>query len=174
MKVTFVGITTEKEYPKGLVDFADFDEVLIKTESPSVYERYILASKARNDIVYVQDDDCIVDYKELFKHYNGQITNSMTINHQSHYEPLDMTMVGWGCFFPKIMLKNIGKYASVYGVDAHLLREADRIFTYLNKPFNTQIMEHQDLPQVNRMSTTDPQHYKYIPEVREKLKRLGI
>lgn len=172
IKATAILITTEKEYPKGLVNFMDFDEVIIKTECPNIYERYIQASKARNDIVYVQDDDCTVDYKELFKHYDGRITNTMTPGHQQRYEPLGMTLVGWGCFFPKKILINMGKYASKYGVDAHMLRESDRIFTYLNQPFNTIIMPHQDLPQDNRMSTTDPLHYVYIDQVREKLKNV--
>lgn len=169
IKATFVGITTEKEYPK-VVNFSDFDEVIIKTECPSIYERYIQASKARNEIVYVQDDDCIVDYNELFKQYNGELTNAMTLKHHEHYKPMDMTLVGWGCFFPKKALINIGKYASVYGVDAHLMREADRIFTYLTQPHNTIIMPHEDLPQINRMSNTDPMHYEYVKQVWEKLK----
>src|SRR3990167_1445415 len=151
MQITFVGITTEKEYPKE-IDTSWFDEVLIRTESPSVYERYLLAAQAKNDIIYVQDDDCLVDYQELWKYYNGQITNGMTAHHQSNYRSSGVALVGWGCFFPKEMLKNIDKYIAKYGVDAHLLREADRIFTYLNQPFNSVITDHLDFtPQTNRM-----------------------
>lgn len=170
---TAVLITTAKEYPQGLINFEDFDEVLIKTECPSIYDRYILASKARNQIIYLQDDDCIVDYKDLFKSYNGQITNTMTPGHYANYREKGMTLVGWGCFFPKKMLQNISNYSGVYGVDAHLLREADRIFTYLNQPFNTIITPHEDLPQENRMSTTDPMHYEYVNQVLEKLRQLN-
>lgn len=172
IKATAVLITTEAEYPKGLVNILDFDEIIIKTKCPNIYERYIQASKARNEIVYVQDDDAIVDYKELFKHYNGQLTNGITERHHNWYKDKGMTLVGWGCFFPKKDLINMGKYASLYGVDSYLLREADRIFTFLNQPHNTIIMDHQDLPQINRMSTTDPKHYEYIKQVLEKLKMI--
>lgn len=173
IKATAVLITTQKEYPKGLVNFDDFEEVIVVTECPNIYGRYIAAMKARNEIVYLQDDDCITDYKKLFESYNGQLTNAITLNHFEWYKQKGgITLVGWGCFFPKKMLTNIGKYVDKYGVDDHLLREADRIFTFLNQPHNTLIMPHEDLPQVNRMSTTDPNHYLYIDQVLEKLRLL--
>jgi hypothetical protein len=173
IKATFVGITKEKEYPKE-IDTSEFDEVLIKTESPSVYERYILASKARNEIVYVQDDDCTIDYKALFEHYNGQITNGITQHHYDWYKDKNVTLVGWGCFFPKIMLKNIGKYASKYGVDAHLLREADRIFTYLNQPFNSVIMGHVDFSEQTGRMWNESNHWTSMAEAIEKCKTLDM
>ena len=148
MQVTFVGITRDKEYPKE-IDTSAFDEVLIRTNCPNIYERYLLAAKAKNDIIYVQDDDCIINYKEIWKHYNGKLTNGITMHHQMYYKDTGVTLVGWGCFFPKEMLKNLDKYIDKYGKDEHLLREADRIFTYLNQPHNSVIMDHQDFkPQV--------------------------
>lgn len=171
IKATAVLITTESEYPANLIDFKDFDEVIVVRNSKCVYNRYISACTAKNEIIYVQDDDAIVDYKKLFENYNGQLTNAMTAHHDGWYKTKGgITLVGWGCFFPKKMLFNISKYVDKYGVDAHLLREADRIFTYLNQPHNTLIMPHQDLPQINRMSTKDPNHYLYIDQVLEKLR----
>ena len=174
MQITFVGITTEKEYPKEILDSIDgfFDEVLIRTESPSVFQRYLLAEKAKNDIIYVQDDDCIVDIKELWKHYNGQLTNGITEHHLNAYKGSGVTLVGWGCFFPKEMLKNLGQYIDRYGVDKHLLREADRIFTYLNKPFNTIVTPHSDFkPQVGRM-WNEGNHWSSMAEAIEKCRLL--
>lgn len=169
--ITFVGITREKEYPKQ-IDTSWFDEVLIKTESPSVYERYLLAEQAKNDIIYVQDDDCIVDYKELWKHYNGGLTAGITQHHHDAYMGSGVTLVGWGCFFPKSMLKNIQKYIDVYGKDAHLLREADRIFTFLNQPHNLVIMNHTDFtPQTNRM-WNEPNHWESMRQAIEKCRTL--
>lgn len=173
IKATFVGITREKEYPKE-IDVSGFDEVLVRTESPSVYERYILASKARNEVVYVQDDDCIVDYQKLWKNYNGQLTNGITEHHLDVYKDKGVTLVGWGCFFPKIMLKNIGKYASVFGVDAHLLREADRIFTYLNRPFNSVVMEHTDFKEQTGRMWNEAEHWTSMEEAIKKLQTLEV
>lgn len=170
--ISAVLITKEREYPLDLKPFHEFfDEVLVKRESPSVYERYELAKYARNETIFVQDDDAIVDFKELFKHYDGRLTNGITEHHTRFYEDTGITLVGWGCFFPKEMLLNMDKYISKYGKDAHLLREADRIFTFLNQPHNSVIMKHTDLPQVGRMSH-DPSHFKYILEVLEKLRAL--
>lgn len=160
MKISCCLITKKKEYPRIILDRLEtgfFDEILIKTESPSVYERYILAGQAKNDIIYVQDDDCFLNCQVLFSKYNGRITNSITDGFKKKYEDLGCTLVGWGAFFDKSMLDVFRKYMSVYGVDNHLLREADRIFTYLNKPFNTIVMPHEDLFQ-NEERMSSPQH----------------
>lgn len=171
-KITAVLITRDKEYSKE-IDTSWFDEVLIKTESPSVYERYLLAGKAKNDIIYFQDDDAILDYKELWKHYNGQLTNGITRVHQNFYRDSGVTLVGWGCFFPKHMLKNLDIYIEKYGVDAHLLREADRIFTYFSKPHNNVVMPHIDLKAQNsgRM-WNENLHWSSMAEAIEKCRFL--
>jgi hypothetical protein len=119
-----------------------------------VYKRYELAKQVKNDIIYVQDDDCLVNYQNLFKHYDGRITNTMTLPFKQKYDDMGCTLVGWGAYFPKSMLSVFDKYIEKYGMDEHLYREADRIFTYLNKPFNTIIQPHEDLFQDgNRMSS---------------------
>ena len=171
--VTFVGITRNNEYPKE-IKTDGFGEVIIKTNSPSVFQRYLEAEKAKNNIIYVQDDDAVVDYKELWKHYNGQLTNGITQHHQLYYKNSGVTLVGWGCFFPKKMLKEFHRYIDKYGTDEHLLREADRIFTYLNQPHNSIVMEHQDFaPQVGRM-WNEPHHWESMRQAIEKCRLLEI
>ena len=156
-KITACLITRLPEYPKIVLErltLGFFDEILICTESPSVYKRYELAAQARNEIIYVQDDDCLVNYQNLFKHYQGDITNTMTLPFKPKYDDMECTLVGWGCFFPKNFLSVFKKYIAAYGMDEHLYREADRIFTFFNKPYNTIIMPHEDLFQdESRMSS---------------------
>jgi len=177
-KVSAVLITKEKEYPPMVLerltctDF--FDEILIVTECESIYHRYLAAKKAKNDIIYVQDDDCMVNYQELFKHYNGQITNAMTKPFIEKYEGLGCTLVGWGCFFSKSALDVFDRYIEKYGIDEDLLRESDRIFTFLNEPFNTVILPHEDLAKAqapDRMGYEE-NHYKSMNEALEKAKEL--
>lgn len=176
--VTCVLITKEKEYPKIIMERLDlgfFNEILVTRESPSVYQRYLMASQAKNNIIYVQDDDCLVNYQSLFKKYDGRITNTMTLPFQKRYEEMGCTLVGWGCFFPKQMITVFDKYIAAYGKDEHLLREADRIFTCLNKPFNTIIQPHEDLFQDNnRMSSPDNVefHFNSANEALRKCKLL--
>lgn len=176
-KISCCLITKEKEYPKIVLErltLGFFDEILICTESPSVYKRYELAKQAKNEIIYVQDDDALVNYQVLFKHYDGRITNTMTEDFQNFYQPLGCTLVGWGCFFPKSMLSVFDKYISRYGMDHHLYREADRIMSYLNSPFNTIIMPHEDLKRANSNEAMwkEPEHFPSAYEAIEKCKLL--
>ena len=156
-KISCCLITKEKEYPKLVMErltLGFFDEILVCTESPSVYQRYLLAMQAKNQIIYTMDDDCLVNYQVLFSKYDGRITNTMTLPFQKKYEEMGCTLMGWGSYYPIQMLSVFKKYIDHYGEDEHLLREADRIFTYLNKPFNTIIQPHEDLFQdENRMSS---------------------
>lgn len=176
-KVTAVLITREAEYPKK-VKLEGFGEVIIRTNCPNIYERYVQAAKAKHDIIYVQDDDCIVDYRELFTHYDGHLTNAM-MGRREYYEEVSggrITLVGWGAFFPKSMLSVFDQYITKYGTnDPHLMREADRIFTWLNYPHNTIRMQHVDLNPpvtVDRMSN-EPIHFTNIKEVAAKLEALA-
>lgn len=174
-KISAILITREPEFPEIILDRLDldfFDEILIYNNCPSVYHRYLCAAKAKNQTIYVQDDDCMVNYQVLFEKYNGQITNTMTKDFQKKYENLECTLVGWGCYFPKSMLSVFDKYIAKYGVDQHLLREADRIFTNLNRPWNTVIQPHEDLFQTPDRMGFQPEHYTSMREAIEKCKAL--
>lgn len=174
-RVTAVLITRKSEYPKE-IKLKGFGEVIIKTNSESVYERYRQAANAKNDIIYVQDDDCVVDYKKLFKYYDGRITNAMS-GRNRFYQIVSggrITLLGWGAFFPKSMLGSLQRYIDKYGVDFHLLREADRVFTWLNYPHNVIRMPHNDLEQSktsDRLSS-DRKHFEYLDETIKKLRTL--
>lgn len=176
-KISCVLITKDAQYPEIVLERLNqgfFDEIIIVTECESIYHRYLAAQKAKNDIIYVQDDDCLVNYQVLFKHYDGRITNTMTKEFQEKYKDTGCTLVGWGCYFPKWMLNCFDAYIAKYGIDNHLLREADRIFTYLNQPFNTGIMRHEDLPQAtagDRMGYQED-HYTSMQEALKKCAEL--
>lgn len=172
MNASAVLITKEKKYPQDVLDsLKEFDEIIVKTESPSIYQRYLLAGQARHDIIYVQDDDCLTDYRALWEHYDGRLTNAMTEHHKGYYRGAGITLVGWGCYFPKQMLNSLDKYIGRWGVDSLLLREADRAFTYLNQPHNEIIMPHVDLRQEGRMSH-ERTHYASMRLMLDKLRLL--
>jgi len=156
-KISCCLITTLKEYPKIIMErltLGFFDEILVHTECQNIYSRYLLAKQSKNSCVYFQDDDALLNYQQLFKHYNNGLTNAMPLNFKAKYDEMGCSLVGWGMFAPKSSIDVLDKYIAKYGEDAHLLREADRIYTYLNKKFNTIIMPHEDLPQgEDRMSS---------------------
>lgn len=175
-KISCVLITREPIYPEIVLERLDlgfFDEILIVADCPSVYDRYRAAKTAANDIIYVQDDDCLVNYQVLFSKYNCQITNTMTKPFIEKYKDLECTLVGWGTFFTKSMLSVFDKYITKFGADdKHLLREADRIFTHLNQPWNTVQMPHEDLFQTPDRMGYQPEHYTSMAEAIEKCKAL--
>ncbi len=175
-KISAVLITRLSVYPEIILERIDqgdfFDEILIQAECKNVYARYIAASQAKNDIIFTIDDDALVNHQELFKQYNGKITNAMPRDFQEKYKNSGVTLVGWGAYFPKQMVTCFNKYIDVYGVDYHLLREADRIFTYLNQPFNTVTMPHEDLFQDETRMGQQPNHYQSMAEAIEKCKTL--
>lgn len=177
-KISAVLIHKENEpYPEIILERLDindfFDEIIVVNDCPSVYHRYLAAAKARNSICYVQDSDCMVNAFHLFKSYNGQITNTMTKPFIEKYKDMECTLVGWGCYFPKKMISVFDKYIAKYGIDAHLLREADRIFTHLNQPWNTVIQPHEDLNQTQDRMGYQPEHYISMNEALEKAKSLS-
>lgn len=95
------------------------------------------------------------------------------------YDAMGCTLVGWGCFFPKSMLNVFDKYKRAYnpphGEDPHLLREADRIFTYLNKPFNTIIMPHEDLFQNEDDRMSSPKNVEFhFQSANEALRKCSL
>lgn len=176
IKATAVLITKEKTYPREVLDslLGTFEEYLIETECPSVHRRYELALKARNDLIYVQDDDCIADPERIYRTYNGQITNAITSHHYKWYKDKGVTLVGWGAFFPKSMI-DFSKYLNKYPVDDLFLSQTDRVFTYLNQPFNSVITDIKHLPtatQPGRMHTS-PGHWDKLEEVIKRLHNIN-
>src|SRR5205809_1046685 len=105
--VSAVLITREAEYPKGVrLDF-DFGELLIHTQCPNVLRRFELATKAKHDVIYVQDDDASIDIKKLWRAYDGTLTNALTLEHKIIYQGTGVTLIGWGCFFPRAMAEQL-------------------------------------------------------------------
>lgn len=176
IKATAVLITKQSEYPKEALDAltGKFDEILIETSCPAVFRRYDLALRAKNEIIYFQDDDCVVDVEALFKAYDGRITNNISPGHFENYKDKGVTLIGWGAFFPKSMI-NFVKYLAKHPIDSLFLSQTDRIFTYLNQPFNQQIITINHLPSAtatDRMST-QADHWSNLERILWRLNTLN-
>ena len=168
IKVSAVLITREAEWPRDArVDF-DFDEVLVGTKSPNVFRRFELAMTARNDVVYVQDDDCSIDIEQLWRKYDGRLTNAQTPEHQRVYGGTGMTLIGWGAFFPKRLI-DFSRWIARYGKVDQM--ECDRIFTFLAQPHNTIVMPIRQFTRPVRMCN-QPGHYQVRDRLLTMLKEL--
>lgn len=175
MKITAVLITKDSVYPQEVLDSVKphVDEIIVETNCPSIYRRYELAKHAKHNMVYVQDDDCIIDIELLKQAYNGHLTNFITSEHRESYEHTGITLVGWGTLFPTKML-DFRPYLDVFGENPLFLSQTDRVFTYLNQPHNSIVVDVKHLPRAtddSRMST-QPDHWENLTKISEQLKSL--
>jgi len=119
------------------------DEILIRDNSEGenlkCYGRYQLAKKAKNDIIYTQDDDCVVDIDKIYTEFLKDTTRMATGTIQGFVDVVDdftygdkqLGLVGWGAFFKKDWIKVLDRYIDKHGKDECFYREADRIFSIL-------------------------------------------
>ena len=171
--VTAVLITREDEYPKDVVLDFEFDEVIVCTRCPHVFRRYELAAEARNEIIYFQDDDAVINIKDLWTHYDGRrITHAITPGHKKIYEGTGVTLIGWGSFFPKHMVTEFVEeqqtWRDLVG-DQVFEAEADRVFTFRHGPHNSVVMPIWQFRRPVRMSDR-PDHYRTKDRVIKTLK----
>jgi hypothetical protein len=169
LSVSAVLITREAEYPKDVrLDFP-FEEVIIETQCTGVRRRFELAQQARNEVIYVQDDDCSLDIRRLWSHYDGRLTHAITPGHKIMYAGLGVTLIGWGCFFPKRLI-DWSRWDRMYGAGTIPEVEYDRVFTYLAQPHNTVVMPFHQIPRPRAMSRDNPDHYTSRARIFEALR----
>ena len=143
------------------------DEIIVADYGLSVYNRYKGIKKAKNDIIYTQDDDCLVDVEKIITLYEpGIIVNAIKPDRIKDYP--DMTLVGWGAVFDKDLTKVLDDWEK----DELFMRECDRVFTALNKRHSIP-MPVQDLYQGNRMGEED-RHWNDLKKIRERIYVSGL
>ena len=144
-----------------------------KGENIINYGRHIQALKAENDLIYVQDDDCIV--KNADEIYDKFISDQTKLCHsgisdyqkvipENIYGEKQMAIVGWGAVFNKNWIGVLDKYINKYGKDYCFYRETDRIFTMLlNKHHNFVLGDiiHLDGKDNSDALCNQPDHIKY-------------
>jgi hypothetical protein len=110
------------------------DEVIVvNAPGRGLYARYEAIEQAKHDVIYTQDDDCLVDASAVVAEYEpGAVTCNMPSWKRPEY-PDGIALVGWGAVFHRNMVKVFGRYLSRFPADDLFLREADRVFTKLNR-----------------------------------------
>jgi hypothetical protein len=162
MKVTAVLITREESWPSDAEPNFPFDEVILETRCTGVHRRFELVQQARNAQVYVQDDDCCIDVRNLWRFYDGRLTYAITPGHKMMYDQLcesRVCLIGWGAFFPKVLADPARwqPFVDAFGpVPSH---EADRVFTWFAQPAQPVIMDITQHRRPHAMSRDNAQHY---------------
>lgn len=138
-----------------LEGFPFIDEIRVwdntRGENVINYGRYLAAMDARNETIYTQDDDCIIEnVEELFSAYDAHggkvLVNGMKRERMAFYRGQD-SMMGWGGFFERSWIACLEHYVNKYGFDHVFYRETDRIFTSLVRvKRQTMVADVKDFP----------------------------
>lgn len=115
-----------------------FDEIIVQKDTGNqVYTRYEGINRAKNDVIYTQDDDCIVgNLKELLKNYEkGVITANSDSMSRQKYAQLggNICLIGYGSVFDKRLINVLDNFKDWIDDKDVFYRECDRAFTWLNK-----------------------------------------
>ena len=132
--------------------------VIPSVQNVKTYGRYLCARQARHDVIYTQDDDCLIgniaELYEAFRSDPTRIAHGLKAGHlrqngANFHGSAQMALVGWGAFFKKEWVDVLRGYEGVYGQDDLLFREADRIFSLLlNRHHRSILGDVTDLPGV--------------------------
>jgi hypothetical protein len=156
-------ITREHAWPKDAEPDFPFDELTTHAGCPNVYQRYVDAATSTCEHIYVQDDDCRINTRQLWEHYDRRhITNANSKYFIDAYAGTGTALVGWGCFFPRVLCERFVELEQelrrMFGDDL-FFTEADRIFTFLNQPHHTVEMPIMMFQRNTDRLSSRPNHY---------------
>lgn len=158
--------------PQILKSLEGFGEIIVGDGNHGVYGRYEAIKQAKFDLVYTQDDDCLVGIDGLLDAWDGHFTVNFNRWRLPEY-PNNMVLIGWGAIFKKDLIGVLDQYTSRWGCDSLFMRECDRVFTGLNTHTNF-FGDVDNLPSAyqGRLSN-DPQHWNYLAQIKERVYSLG-
>lgn len=131
MKCSAVIVTRGDVSLGPVIEGIDADEIIIRRGHGGVWERWEAALGARNEIVYTQDDDCVVDFAAVMAEYRpGLVTCNMPAWKRYEY-PDGIALVGWGAVFDRRAVELLFTWRGER--DEIFRRECDRVFTGLNR-----------------------------------------
>jgi glycosyltransferase involved in cell wall biosynthesis len=129
--------------------------VIDSKENLLCFGRFQCSQQAKNSVIYVQDDDVIVqnvlDLYRSFKSDSSRITHTLAPYHYERrerylYSGAHHALLGWGAFFRKEWLEVFQNYRGLSD-DLVFRRGADKIFTMLlQRRHNTLRAQIQTLP----------------------------
>lgn len=182
MKITAVVVTKgDRDISQVTDSLSNFDELIVWDNSKAikdlkVFGRYAAAFIARNDLIYIQDDDCIIDTGKLLDKYESSMHHCYDVfsnfpqDRRMEYSGSKITLVGWGTLFHKNTMKVFCNYLEANPFDDLFLRECDRVFSYLNTVIHTDVgVTH--LPYafgLDRMGKED-NHHQDFNDIRRRL-----
>tara|TARA_R100001510_G_scaffold38072_1_gene34441 strand:- start:19618 stop:21099 length:1482 start_codon:yes stop_codon:yes gene_type:complete len=138
------------------------------------FGRYLGAYLAKNQHVFVQDDDWnIKDFEFIYEKYKKTKSNIVAVCPSSHMQDLERNkFVGWGSIFNKKALGVFRKYISIYSEDELLYREADLLFTNCNSYEKHETIPHSLVADDVRSLSLSVDHFKYHYNMLQRVKEI--
>src|ERR1035437_1436657 len=115
-----------------LESLTGFGEIIVGDGTHGVIARYEAVRMAKFDVVYSQDDDCLVNLDRLISGWDGRFVSYFNTAQNRRY-PRGPEYLGYGSFFKKSLVRTLDLYTTKWGVDDLLRRECDRVFTRMNR-----------------------------------------
>lgn len=154
-----------------------FGEVIVQDNSKGqdykVWGRYLPGRAPKFPVMYVQDDDCIVDSQGICNCYGpGVVSLNWSKNHREVNANIyrgGMAPVGWGAVFDADLRRVLDGWER----DDLFLRECDRVFTALNK-INAVEVPMRHLPRANDRDRMwrEPRHLEDMEAIRQRIQQV--
>lgn len=151
------------------------DEIIIRIDTGSrLYTRYEGVRQARNDVIYTQDDDCLVTHiADFISAYDPElVVANCKAERRAFYESVSggrIALIGYGAIFNKRLIDGIDSFRNWLRDDELFNREADRVFTFLNK---VKLIETEfvDFPSWLTGMFTEEGHWEKLTRILGKLR----
>ncbi|HKZ39134.1 MAG TPA: glycosyltransferase [Chryseolinea sp.] len=156
-------------------------KIIASKENTICYGRFLCAKEARNEIIYFQDDDVIVEnVRELYHEFlkdSSRITHRLSTNHYKIRDKYrffsgNIAFLGWGSFVKKSWISVLDDYLKENQDDYLFRREADKVFTLISRrqnntlPAGIRLLENDSTPGIALYLET--QHYFYAAQAIRK------
>lgn len=114
--------------------------IIDSPENTLCYGRFLCAKQAKNEIIYVQDDDAIVkNFSQLYAEFLNDPSRMVHGLINKHYQNRNQynhfygsgALLGWGAFFKKSWMEVLDRFLAINKADALFYREVDQIFSLL-------------------------------------------
>jgi hypothetical protein len=170
------------EVIKNLHQYDFIDEIIVEINRPNdnkyCYRRWLASTRAKNDTIYVQDDDCIIsNLKQLYEAYTAsQCVIGVKPERYNEYFEQKSAMTGWGTILDRRWI-DLQPYIDKYGVDDVLIRESDRILTYaigVKRPHQYELANVIDFPSAggDMALYLQPEHWDFKEEAIKRAKEI--
>ena len=138
------------------------------------FGRYLGASLAKNEYIFVQDDDWnIIDFEKIYDNIKKSFSDIVSVCPNTHMQDIPRNkFVGWGSIFRKKCLDVFSKYIERYGEDNILYREADLLFTNCNKYEKMLTKPSLLIRDDNRSLSLKPEHFNFHYEMLKRVKEV--